>query len=216
MAECNILGGNDIDIDKGSLGWLTGMGDDDDDEKAINTVKQKAQEDNAKYKGETSDWTHIGEDKSNPLSVKNIYQYEVYYEEYTITITKKSWSTRSDLWGTKMHAEYDCVSNVQSETVGVVEFNKGRISNDPSKVLYFINYARLFLNVKSDSDYIPMSIGYLIIYIALVVMTGVFAIRYIKRVIYIAFLTLIAPMVALTYPLDKIKDRKSTSMEYVV
>ncbi|MCI8621846.1 MAG: hypothetical protein HFJ50_09405 [Clostridia bacterium] len=62
----------------------------------------------------------------------------------------------------------------------------------------------------------PMSTAYLIIYIALITFTAVFTIRYIKRFIYIAFLTLMAPVVALTYPLDKIKDRKSTSMEYVV
>jgi hypothetical protein len=61
-----------------------------------------------------------------------------------------------------------------------------------------------------------MSTAYLIIYIALITFTAVFTIRYIKRFIYIAFLTLMAPVVALTYPLDKIKDRKSTSMEYVV
>lgn len=60
------------------------------------------------------------------------------------------------------------------------------------------------------------SVGYLIIYIALVVFTVVFIFRYIKRVIYIAFLTMIAPMVAMTYPLDKLKDRKSASMGYVV
>ena len=61
-----------------------------------------------------------------------------------------------------------------------------------------------------------MATAYLIIYIALVSFTVVFALRYIKRVIYIAWLTLMAPMVALTYPIDKIKDRKSTSLEYVV
>lgn len=87
---------------------------------------------------------------------------------------------------------------------------------DGSKILYFINYARLFLNVKDDDQYIPMSIAYLIIYVALVTFTAVFTIRYIKRVIYIAFLTMIAPLVALTYPLDKLKDRKSTGLGYVV
>lgn len=85
-----------------------------------------------------------------------------------------------------------------------------------SRILYFTNYARLFLNNNSADENVPISIAYLIIYIALIVFTVMFAIRYIKRVIYIAFLTLMAPMVALTYPLDKIKDRKSTSLEYVV
>lgn len=83
------------------------------------------------------------------------------------------------------------------------------ISSDPSKVMYYINYVRLFLNVADKDEYIPMSVGYLIIYIVLVVFTGMFAIRYMKRVIYIAFLTLMAPLVALTYPIDKIKDGKA-------
>lgn len=101
---------------------------------------------------------------------------------------------------------------------GVINDGALRIEDggDGSKILYFINYARLFLNVKDDNQYIPISIGYLIIYIALTVFTVVFTIRYIKRVIYLAFLTMVAPMVAMTYPLDKLKDRKSTGLEYVV
>lgn len=84
--------------------------------------------------------------------------------------------------------------------------------NTGSSILYYINYARLYLNVSTVSKYVPISVGYLIIYMVLVVFTGMFAVRYMKRVIYVAFLTLIAPMVAMTYPLDKIKDRKSTSI----
>lgn len=84
--------------------------------------------------------------------------------------------------------------------------------NTGSSILYYINYARLYLNVSTADKYVPISVGYLIIYIVLVVFTGMFAFRYMKRVIYIAFLTLMAPMVAMTYPLDKIKDRKSTSI----
>ncbi|MCI8397179.1 MAG: hypothetical protein HFJ52_06085 [Clostridia bacterium] len=94
--------------------------------------------------------------------------------------------------------------------------SKGRYYVDGDKILYFTNYARLYLNVKDKDEYLQMSTAYLIIYIALITFTVVFTIRYIKRVIYIAFLTLMAPMVALTYPLDKIRDRKSPSMGYVV
>ena len=46
----------------------------------------------------------------------------------------------------------------------------------------------------------------LIMYIALVVLTIQFTIQYLKRVVYMAFFTLIAPLITLTYPLDKIKD----------
>ena len=45
-----------------------------------------------------------------------------------------------------------------------------------------------------------------IMYIALVILTATFTLQYLKRVIYMAFLTMIAPLIALTYPLDKIKD----------
>lgn len=94
--------------------------------------------------------------------------------------------------------------------------DNGLYSKDPKRVLYFTNYARLMLQTKDDSELIPKKVAYLIIYIALIILTAVFTFRYIKRVIYIAFLTLMAPMVALTYPLDKLKDRKGTSMGYVV
>lgn len=48
--------------------------------------------------------------------------------------------------------------------------------------------------------------GETIMYIALVILTCVFTVHYLKRLIYLAFLTMIAPLIALTYPLDKIKD----------
>ncbi len=46
---------------------------------------------------------------------------------------------------------------------------------------------------------------YIAIYIALVTITIRFTLVYIKRMINMAFLTLIAPIVALTYPIDKMK-----------
>lgn len=45
-----------------------------------------------------------------------------------------------------------------------------------------------------------------IMYVALVTLTAIFTFHYLKRLIYLAFLTMIAPLIALTYPLDKIKD----------
>ena len=46
----------------------------------------------------------------------------------------------------------------------------------------------------------------LIMYITLVILTITYTIQYLKRVIYMAFFTMIAPLISLTYPLDKIKD----------
>lgn len=51
--------------------------------------------------------------------------------------------------------------------------------------------------------------GETMIYLVLVFFTCLFTIKYLKRVVYMAFLTMIAPLIALTYPLDKIKDNKA-------
>lgn len=48
--------------------------------------------------------------------------------------------------------------------------------------------------------------GWVVMYVALVILTVTFTLEYLKRVIFIAFLTIIAPLIALTYPIDKIKD----------
>lgn len=50
---------------------------------------------------------------------------------------------------------------------------------------------------------------YLVFYIALVIYTLMFTWTYVKRAITMAFLTLMAPLVAITYPIDKISDGKA-------
>ena len=52
-------------------------------------------------------------------------------------------------------------------------------------------------------------VGYVLCYLVLVVYTLIFAWTYLKRVLYMAFLTIIAPLVAMTYPIDKITDGKA-------
>ena len=49
-------------------------------------------------------------------------------------------------------------------------------------------------------------IGYSLCYFILTLLTIFFIFVYLKRVLYMAFLTMIAPLVALTYPIDKIND----------
>ena len=53
--------------------------------------------------------------------------------------------------------------------------------------------------------WVAMSIGYVI----LVFYTIFFVWTYLKRVLYMAFLTMMAPLVAMTYPIDKINDGKA-------
>lgn len=51
--------------------------------------------------------------------------------------------------------------------------------------------------------------AYAILYMILVAETLAFAIKYLKRVIYLAFYTMIAPLIALMYPMDKVGDGKA-------
>ncbi len=71
------------------------------------------------------------------------------------------------------------------------------------------------IRMKANAQNGSMSfLGYTIMYIVMVVYTVSFIFMYIKRLIYIAFLTMIAPFVALTYPLDKIKDGSAQGFNY--
>ena len=62
-------------------------------------------------------------------------------------------------------------------------------------------------NQASGND----EMGYTVLYLVLMIETVMFIIIYIKRVIQLAFLTMIAPIVAFMYPLDKIGDGKAQS-----
>ena len=70
-----------------------------------------------------------------------------------------------------------------------------------------LGFARLEAQMakKDNTSYA----GYALIFVILVLFTVYFIVTYLKRVLYMAFLTLIAPMVALTYPLDKMNDGKA-------
>ena len=52
-------------------------------------------------------------------------------------------------------------------------------------------------------------IAEVLMYVIMTMFTVIFTFQYLKRVLYIGFFTFIAPLVTLTYPLDKIKDSKA-------
>lgn len=59
------------------------------------------------------------------------------------------------------------------------------------------------IRLRAESDIWQDATAYSIMYLVIVSYTVVFTIIYFKRLLYIAFLTMIAPLVALTYPIDK-------------
>ena len=57
-------------------------------------------------------------------------------------------------------------------------------------------------------------VGWTVMFLMMVIFLICFIWMYLKRVIYMIFLTLMAPFVAVTYPLDKIKDGTAQGFDY--
>ena len=95
-----------------------------------------------------------------------------------------------------------------TETDGTTTFK-----DSGTEVCFSSNFTGV-ARMKADYQGGTLKIGYLILYIALTVYTVYFAFVYLKRLLMLAFFTMIAPLVALTYPLDKIKDGKAQAFNY--
>lgn len=74
----------------------------------------------------------------------------------------------------------------------------------------FTGVARL----KAQYDDNLLAFGYTILYLALTVYTVYFTFIYLKRLLMLSFFTIIAPLVALSYPLDKMKDSKAQAFNF--
>lgn len=88
---------------------------------------------------------------------------------------------------------------------GVIGVNAGGTSFETN----LIGLARF----KLQQQHFTAKVGYLVIYTALVVYTFKFTFLYLKRVLRMAFLTVISPVVALTYPIDKANNGKAQGFE---
>ena len=102
-------------------------------------------------------------------------------------------------------------SNLLSEANGkvIVEEVQSEAELDTQSVntanLFETNLMGLVRFRIQDND-MGEKIAYEVMYIALFIYTVKFTFVYLKRVLNMAFLTLIAPIVALTYPIDKLND----------
>lgn len=69
------------------------------------------------------------------------------------------------------------------------------------------------IRFNAQSTSLGKTATYTVIYVALVIYTCIFTFLYFKRFLYMAFFTMIAPLVALTYPIDKVGDGKAQAFE---
>lgn len=75
-------------------------------------------------------------------------------------------------------------------------------SRPTAKVYNLMELTRVYVSLENRG----LAFAYLLVYLVLIVYTIMFIFKYLKRFMYMAFLTLIAPVIAFTYPIDKIKD----------
>ena len=68
-----------------------------------------------------------------------------------------------------------------------------------------------FKQLLFSTDFI-VGMGAIIIYVMLTIQTLMFLISYIKRMLTLAFLIIIAPLITITYPIDKMGDQKAQAL----
>lgn len=73
----------------------------------------------------------------------------------------------------------------------------------------FVGFIRFYAGLAANKGFTVKAISYTLMYMVLVIYIIIFTFQYLKRVIYMAFLTMISPIVAITYPIDKINDGKA-------
>lgn len=69
------------------------------------------------------------------------------------------------------------------------------------------------LLITPDGIDMGSSFGYIVVYSILIALTGIFLWQYLRRVVMMAFLTVIGPFVCLTYPIDKMRDGSAQAFD---
>lgn len=69
----------------------------------------------------------------------------------------------------------------------------------------YIGVIRFYAGLVQNKGFTVRGITYTLMYVVVVIYMVIFTFQYLKRVLYMAFLTMIAPLVAITYPIDKIR-----------
>ncbi len=156
----------------------------------IKIVLSSAASEKAKYKNSIKNWL---------VAVLLIFSLH-YIMAFTLNIIDEANSVLKQKIIIK-NAELDENGNVKKDDKGNIKYSEydGLIS--------IIRVA-----AEMSEDYTD-NMTYTLMYIVLIVYTIMFTVIYFKRTIYLVFLTIIAPLVAITYPIDKEKDGKSQAFD---
>ncbi|MBR6504807.1 MAG: hypothetical protein IKT41_03750 [Clostridia bacterium] len=166
----------------------------------IRIVLSSASKDKAKYKQMIMDWLVA-------LCIVFVMHYLMafilYISEQLTELCKKS-----DIENVQIEVPSDIKFKDKSGVQNIFDENL-RSKNDT--LLWGTNFEGMirFEAGLPTADRAYKSFGFTVIYLVLVIYTCVFTFMYLKRVLWMAFLTMIAPLVAITYPIDKVNDGKA-------
>lgn len=99
---------------------------------------------------------------------------------------------------------------IMSFSFAIVDKLISLLSSVNTDTTVFFNNTRSIAGMQSNGW---LALGYTVIYVVLVCISIYFTFTYLKRVLYLAFLTMISPLVAFTYPIDKINDGKAQAFD---
>ena len=166
----------------------------------------------AKYKQMLSDWLIA-------ICLIFLMQYiMVFANSFVESITKiLSSVASSNVEGIVIEEANDKLVNAIKE----LETDEIQYVYDDNKIVWPSNLMGQIRFGSQQRDGTTAYVGFTLCYFVLVIYTVVFTFTYIKRLLYLLFLTIIAPFVALTYPLDKIRDGQAQAFnmwtkEYII
>lgn len=134
----------------------------------------------------------------------------IFFMHYIMAFTMTMSETVTDV----LSGDNSSQGRIKEVNIRLTETNGIDTFNDGGTPIEFSGNFTEVARIKADYQGGALKIGYSVLYIALTVYTVYFAFVYLKRLLMLAFFTMIAPLVALTYPLDKIKDGKAQAFNY--
>lgn len=134
----------------------------------------------------------------------------IFFMHYIMAFTMTMSETVTDVLAGQTTSQ----GRIKQVNIKLVEKDGVTPYSDSGFNVYFSSNFTGVARIKADYSDSALRMGYSVLYIALTVYTVYFAFVYLKRLLMLAFFTMIAPLVALTYPLDKIRDGKAQAFNY--
>lgn len=134
----------------------------------------------------------------------------IFFLHYIMAFTMTMSETVTDVLAGQTTSQ----GRIKQVNIKLVEKDGVTPYSDSGFNIYFSSNFTGVARIKADYSDSALRMGYSVLYIALTVYTAYFSFVYLKRLLMLAFFTMIAPLVALTYPLDKIRDGKAQAFNY--